>query len=372
MRGKYLLALILCVLMFVYGHPLKADDGKDKEKTEPYFHYGKPTSFIEIHGFINFEFFSYGKDGKRGGISSFDLHHTYLIFSSQIREDLYALFEFEIEHGAEEMRFDRMFVEYAPSPYFIVRVGQDYSPFGVEIRHYHAPSRILQSRPFITEMLFDEWREVGIEWIGNISLGPGQFRWETMLANGPSGVTKAGRQKQDTNNGKTFIGRLSYNYFWGEDAFLRIGASFVPSFAYRDNLKMSFTGADFRLHTRHLDIHAEYVRQTADILFGAFKAENVIDFSGPVLFDQKGWTYYILSAYRFFPEWKGFYFVQFGVRYDEIRSDIHRQYHRRWTLSIAYSPIEHVLIRGDYMWIRETRGIELDNDGILVGCVIDF
>lgn len=222
----------------------------------------------------------------------------------------------------------------------------------------------MATRPLTSELLFDEWSEVGIEWIGNIRLPAGMIRWETMLSNGPRGLTKEERQTKDNNGAKMFTGRLSYRRVW-ETGYFDLGFSYVPSFSYDDDetMQMSFWGLDFRWKTTRFDAQAEYLRQTAD--YTLYPEEARFN-------DVTSWGYYGMVGVTVLGQKKGVHLLQVNARLDEIHSEPLGKLQRSFSLGFSYSPVAHVVLRGDYQWFHETQGAQRPNNGFILEAVVDF
>ena len=227
--------------------------------------YGSPETFAEFHGFVNLEYFDFQKDGElgrvHGGDSSFDLHNFYFNAIAKIRQNVTAFGEIEYEHGGDELKVDRAFIDWRIADGLAFRLGKFYTPFGLEIKTYQAPARKLVSRPLYTEeLLFDEWTDVGVNAYGILGPKPLRFIYDLAVTNGPKGLTEEDTQNTDNNPRKDFIARVSVIPYLAEEIFLEIGGSYAYG-KYDDDSRLTVRlfGGDLRLLAMGLELVAEYV-----------------------------------------------------------------------------------------------------------------
>ncbi|MBI3811818.1 MAG: hypothetical protein HY283_06400 [Nitrospirae bacterium] len=345
--------------------------------------YGSPDSFAEFHGFISLEFMDFQKDGPSGnevgapGTSTFDLHNFYFNAIAKVRQNVTIFGEVEYEHGGGEINLDRAFIDWGlAEDYLSVRLGKFYSPFGLDLRDYQAPTRKLVSRPLMADaLLFNEWTEVGINAYGQIKPRPVGFTYDIALVNGPGDVDKNGmpllasdllseqsRQNRDNNSSKDIVGRISVPVDLGAGT-VELGGSWgggrYSSKGAPENLDFSLTGVDAEFRMAGVLLRSEYVKRKAD-------------FPGNVTVNSK--SYYVQASYRVGFNQNGLNYLEPVVRYDSLDPDtgISKNEMTETSFGLNYSPYAHMVIRSEYQFNSEKQTPHLKNNGYLLQAVVDF
>ena len=328
--------------------------------------YGSPESFAEFHGFVSLEYIN-----LRGGAKTFDLHEFYFNAIAKIRKNVTILAEIEYEHGGEEIRLDRAFLDWQLAGRGLnLRLGKFYAPFGIEIREYQAPVRRLVSRPLMASaLLFNEWSEVGVNVYGDVG-DRVRLEYDVAVVNGPGATDGDGdgipdliedgeeaRQNRDNNSNPTVIGRLSARFPGG----LATGFSYAEgrySDAGAPKLDFSLVGLDARFTKKGLDLRGEWARRAVDLVAPARKIRS----SG----------YYVQGAYRHVVKGRGVEYIEAVVRYDHLDPGdaVRDDETERVALGLNYSPYPHMVVRSEYQFNRESPTKR--NDGVLLHVVVDF
>jgi hypothetical protein len=343
--------------------------------------FGSPDTFAEFHGFVYFESFDFQKDGKGTdaggpGTSSLDLHNFYFNALAKIRKNVTAFADIVYEHGGTEMALFRASIDWSLHPeYLTLRVGKFYSPFGLEMREFHAPVRRLVSRPLMmSALLFNEWTEAGVNAYGQIKSKPVGFTYDIALVNGPGGDTidsatglpiliansENARQNMDNNSNKDLIARVSVPAELGS-GLAEIGASWAggrySSTNAPEKLDFSLMGVDAQFKMAGSDLRGEYVKRKADAPAGT-------------TVDSK--SYYVQASYRAFFNQEGLNYLEPVIRYDYLdpNEDIQDDETTRIVLGFNYSPYPHFVIRLEYQ--NNDEKPQLENNGFFLGAVVDF
>lgn len=340
--------------------------------------YGSSSTFAEFHGFLNLEYLDYEQEGSRSGNSTYDQHYFYFAAIARIRQNVTAIGEIEYEHGGEEIKVDRAFIDInLLRPYVNVRAGKFYAPFGLEIREYQSPVRKTVSRPLMTrQLMFNEWTETGLNLYGSAPAGPLTLTYDVAMANGPgdndgdadtipdiyeftSGDVQA-LQNRDNNSNRTVIGRFGANF---APAGLDVGVSGAGgrwTDTGSESLDWQQIGADAKFSMMGIDVRGEYAKRSVDLPSGAGSSELEMD------------GYYAQAAYRIMLDLPNVYYLEPVVRYDAIdpNTDTDDDETTQLSFGLNYSPWSHVVVRTEYQMTDEDP--KKDNDGLLFQLVVDF
>lgn len=341
----------------------------------PGIEYGSAQTFAEFHGFINLEYVDF-----EGADSTLDQHYFYFAAVARVRENVTVFGEIEYEHGGEEIKVDRAFIDLnLHRDYLNVRAGKFYAPFGLEIREYQSPVRRLVSRPLITrQFLFNEWVETGLNAYGNLLPdSPVAVTYDVAVVNGPgdndgdgdstpdiaqfkSGDRNA-LQNRDNNSSRTLIGRLGVPI---RPIMTDVGVSWAggkySSTGSAEDLEWSQIGFDANFKLGGLDLRGEWVDRSTDVIE-----------SGDVT-EIKGDGFYAQASYRHHLNLPNVNYVEPVVRFDSIEPDGDKDDDERTQLALGlnYSPWPHVVVRAEYQDTDEEP--EKDNKGYLFQLVVDF
>ena len=134
--------------------------------------YGADDSFMEWHGYLNFEV-----DNKEGSNWNFDNHEFYLNAYTQITDQASVTAEFEYEHTPEKLILPIQaygtwtFIE----DHLAVRTGLFFVPIGIP-RAYTLrgnKNNLIRQVSLTHDIIFENWSEVGIELLGSIDVSEG-------------------------------------------------------------------------------------------------------------------------------------------------------------------------------------------------------
>jgi hypothetical protein len=342
------------------GQPTPEDVEAEGERL-----YGVDHAAIQVHGFVNVEYGDFQRDSATP-IPSFDVHNVYLATRASVAPGVNLFAEVEYEHGAS-IRTDRMFIDWVGLPWLGARVGRFYAPLSYERLHYYAPVRLLSSRPFTAEIAFHEWSDDGVEAYGRI----GWLQYEVALVNGPIGLTEAGiapTDIRDNNRDKATVVRIAATPVAG----LELGAAGARGKYDPDGrLAFRFLELDARLRLGRLDLWAEAIRRQGDDEPCAASPGN----GCPAAYTgaragQQG--FYLLAAWSVVEGKALVHYLKPALRLDAYQLTSDRSGARRLTAGLSWSPVPHLVFRGEAQWTREFRQAQLRNDGFLLAAVADF
>src|SRR3990172_573844 len=321
--------------------------------------YGSPDTFAEFHGFVTLTYFDFEKDGLRtpDGHSTFDQHYFYFNAIAKVRENVTVLGEVEYEHGGEEIKVDRAFIDWRlHDEHLSLRLGKFYAPFGLELREYQYPVRKMTSRPLLARnLLFNEWTDTGVSAYGRVGTPEIAVTYDLAVVNGPNGdddgddddvipeILEVGtgdnpnlggggdaRQNRDNNNGRTVSGRIGVPVTHGPHR-VEVGVSYAGG-RYSDTgtpeLDFTLTGVDANFRMMGLDVRGEWVARNIEA-----DPDNEIDSS----------SYYLQASYKMNFNQDGLNYIEPVVRYDYLEpdDDTDDDERTRVTLGLNYSPYPH-------------------------------
>lgn len=332
--------------------------------------FGAPDSFVELHGFVNVEAYGFQRQAARR-TSSFDLHNWYLSMRVEPARQFEVFSEVEYEHGTQDIRLDRLFVDWSAFPWAAFRAGRFYVPASYERTHYWAPHRLMTSRPLVTDVAFHEWSDTGLEVYGFPIPGSRLLQYDLAVVNGPRGLSEDGvpvrvtQDDRDNNNDKSVVARLNATPLpgWG------LGTAW-SSGKYDDGGRRRFRIVEFdsRYARDRLDLWAEYMKRTGDDEPAPAAGNPFITGTQAGL---QGW--YALASYDLLRGLPNVHSLKGIVRYDAVKKTSSGAGSRRATVGLNWSPRNHVLLRGEYQLVREAGGApQLKNDGAMFSAVVDF
>ena len=285
--------------------------------------------------------------------------------------------EVEYEHGGEEIKIDRAFIDWnLHDEHLSLRLGKFYAPFGLELREYQYPVRKMTSRPLMARnLLFNEWTDSGVSAYGHV--GAHQVvsvTYDLAVVNGPNsdGILDVGtgenpnlggggdaRQNRDNNNSRTVVGRIGVPVTHGphKAAVGVSGATGRYSYSEIEELDFSLMGVDANFRMMGLDVRGEWVTRSVDIA-------SSIDSS----------SYYLQASYEIDFNQDGLHYIEPVVRYDflEPDEDTEDDERTRITLGLNYSPYPHFKFMAEWQMNDEEFDPDLDDDGFMASITVDF
>lgn len=357
------------------------------------------ASRIRVGGYFDMEL----RSDEATDRVTFDQHRFVLKFDADVAEDISFRSEIEWEGGgagASYLSNNYIAVEYAEFHFhideaFALKAGGLLVPFGRFNEQHDSPQQDLTDRPLLaTYVVPTTWTESGIGAYGNLDLGFARSAYNVIVSNGLdqnfSAMAGGGLRdmrssyRADNNDSKQVTGRLA----------------FTPDFECLDTLTLGFSGAHgtYSSNARHaismwgVDVFArkgpfELVGEAAFANLGRDAALIAAGAPG----GTSGW--YVEGRWHFFPSgWRGdsawgndestFTFVvreervdtddsasgiDFGTRGAAMRDDL-----RRTTIGVNFRPVERSVIKLEYQFLREARGIDVDNDRIVLSFATSF
>ncbi len=325
--------------------------------------FGSPDTFVELHGFINAEFFYFQKDAEH--LPSFDVHNFYLSAKAQIAPSISLFGEIEHEHGAT-VKVDRAFVDWELAAPLTLRMGRFYVPFSFERVYYWAPVRLMTSRPYTVDIPFHEWSDSGVEAFGRL----GMVGYDFSVVNGPFALTENGipiTDVRDTNRNKAVVGRINLFPVTG----FQLGGAYASGkYDATDKLGYRLYELDARLHYDRLDLWAEYDRRTGD----DEPCDSSVVGCAPLFTGDPASKsgYYVLAAYDVVRAAPGIHYLRPIARYDTISNVESHSGKRRVTLGLNWSPKPHLVFKSEYQWSNDFGAPEAKDNGVMLAVVADF
>jgi len=315
------------------------DDGREPE-------YGSRATVVSVHGFMHFRY-----SEREDTDPTFDLHHANLFFGADIGDYAQAWVELEYEHAGEEIELDQ-----AEMRFFLGEVtlaaGRFYAPFGIERRTWYSTERHTESRPDAFRYVVPgNWYETGVRLDTTREVGDWRLRAELGLTNGLDADAdtdvRASRQTRDNNGSKALIGRLGL----APSGQLDLGLS-GATMAYDGDDTIDFLGVD-----------AEYVRGPWLLRAEAVRS-MVADPAGPVGdFEREG--LYLLASRELLEDGDEEHGLRLSGRYDLLDGNdrvVDDQDFSAWTLTLAWRPRPHVVLRGEVRAFDGRHGADPPSD----------
>ncbi|HLG21600.1 MAG TPA: hypothetical protein VI382_02200, partial [Candidatus Manganitrophaceae bacterium] len=120
-----LITICLSVYFLLFAAPVRAEKSeyKEGEAAVKGLLFGAQDIFVELHGFLNVEAYNFqsGASSSRR-IPSFDLHNFYLSAKAQPAKGFTAFAEVEYEHGTEQIKIDRAFIDWEAFTWGTIRI----------------------------------------------------------------------------------------------------------------------------------------------------------------------------------------------------------------------------------------------------------
>lgn len=335
--------------------------------------YGAETSFLNWHGYLNFEY-----DKAQSSNSNFDNHEFYLSANSIISERVGITAEFEYEHTPEKLICPiQAYADLKVTEYLTFRCGLFYTPIGLP-RSYNLrgnKNRMIRQVALTHDILFENWAEVGIEFFGQF---PSGVFYDIAFGNGMRDTMGTGDSwfdadetlkdhSEDNNDNKAFHGRFGYqsSEVFGGD--LALALSFgTQKYDDADEQELTHFGGDVRyLHKSGLRVQSEVMSRSGD---------DDPDFLPDIAADAFGW--YVQVSKRFsFDGRKWLSYLEPAIQIDSI--DLNTDYDSNGdklttALALIYCPEEYYLVKFEYDLVEEQHGEDIDNNKLWAAVVVEF
>ncbi len=351
---------------------------KDKKETG----YDDSESFMEWHGYLNFEF-----DDKEGTNSNFDNHEFYLNVSATMSSRVKVTAEFEYEHTPEKIIAPiQAFADYKvfDNDALYVRGGLWYIPMGLPPSENLRGNgnKMIRQVAVIHDIEYENWAEAGLDFWGATAIGENtELAYDVYFGNGVQGI-KTGDSwfqstetlqdhSEDNNNNKLSGIHLALNFKNILGGSLGIGTSYSTQ-AYTEeagkDLDQTHTGFDLRYHHTSLafGVQAEYLSRDGDDLTTLVNPNISVE--------AKGWY---VQVYKRFLEKAGprMNYLELVFQTDKIDLNLNTDTNNDKTtnaIGLIYSPEPYVQIKIEYDWVKENSGDSIDNNVFWAAAVFQF
>jgi len=323
---------------------------------------GLADRLLRIKAFIDLEYTDAGPDGSRGGVSTFDNHHTQIFLESRIRPGLEAHAELEWEHSGDTVEVDQAYVSWAVKDSLSLDFGRFYTPFGIERFVWYSPTNALVSRPMAFRAIVpNNFYANGIKAAGVVGGDRFLFSYEASITDGLGEDAlenrRGSRQVRDNNSSRALSGRLGFaGWPWWE-----VGASYHGQrYSTNGDESLRFFGLDFAGRRKGFELRAEWVSASLDL-------------PGPAGGDleQQGWY----SQLSYTKDWSRTFFPSLTLvsRYDDLvlDRDLTDSGSTGWSFGVNSEVYENFRLKAEIQLLDE-EGPKKDNDQFLLQAVVDF
>lgn len=284
------------------------------------------------------EEFTWSQKDPSGHTNTFDAHNFNLIVLGQLRGDVFAAAEIEVEHAGEEIGLEYGYLAFTRWPVANIVVGKFLVPFGRFNQDLH-PAWInkIPGRPLPNDAVFPvDYGDVGVMVRGAAPAGTmGRVTYDFWGVNGLAGDPRASIRdmrdnREDVDNNVAVGTRLGLVTNLGFD----IGASAYKG-TYNDSARLNLTilGADATYHRGPFEGRGEWMLATQDTSANAH-------------FTKSG--FYLQGAYALQPE------IEVAVRYSQVDFPGTADDQARISLGINLYPSDAAAFRIAYNINRET------------------
>lgn len=128
------------------------------------------------------------------GPATFDASHFNPILGARLSDTLWAELELELEHAGQIVKMEYGFLDWRPGSAFTLRTGRFLVPIGAYNDRLHPSFRWAQlERPELSEEVLPVvWSDLGVQVLGDVSLGPAvTASWTAYVINGLGGSWEA-------------------------------------------------------------------------------------------------------------------------------------------------------------------------------------
>jgi hypothetical protein len=336
--------------------------------------FGSENIFVEFHGFLNVEGYSFQKQATTPN-SSFDLNNWFFSAKVEPVKKVTIFAEVAYQHGTQDIQLDRAFGDWTAAPWATLRIGRFYSPLSYQRNHDLAPVSLLVSQPLMASVGLADWSDTGVEAFGSPSRSIKWLQYDVAVVNGPHtladtsagqfGLPAIGQDDRDSYAAKTVIGRVNFLPLDG----LTLGAAYASGKC--DNSQqnsINISELDARWTTGRLDVRAEYMNRTGD---DEIDASPIPGGETQIYYAQMhGW--YAQAAYDLIRDRDSIKFLRPVVRFDTLKTSATESGTNRVTVGLDYSPASHLLVKGEYEMLRQFGQAQQAGDGAMMSLVLDF
>lgn len=307
----------------------------------------------ELHGFLKLGWPIHGhnEDSFQGNANIYDQTALTLWFGIDLLRNIAFTTEMEFEDGFDELTFELLQFDWTILDNLLsLRLGRFIYPFGIERFAEDAPTNKLVTRPTpFVRIIPGTYSDNGVTAYGMIPfIMNTRWKYEIALTTGLSGPTRRGEQESAENNdNKSIGGRLGLLVFQG----LEIGASYTTGkYDDDDRLRMDFIGLDLAYKTGSFEFRSEYIKSYVE------------GDAGTSSIDRNG--YYAQVSYKYTPQVNYFGSMEWVARFDSVDPDdsvTDTADTDRLSLGVNFLPIEHLIIKLEYVIENEAKESEEKN-----------
>ncbi len=325
--------------------------------------YGGFSLDLDIHGFINLEFFDPGEDGEREGDSTFDLHHANVFVDVSLLPNLRSHLELEFEHALEAVEIDQAYVEWGIHPWLQLTAGRFYAPFGIERFAWYPMANQLVSRPIaFREVIPGSFYQTGLMFSGAFECNQDLLlTYQASVSNGLGEDAptdrRASRQTRDNNSNKAVTGRIAA-VAW---SVVEVGLSgHIQDYqSVGSDQRIYFVGGDFSGRWKGAELRAEYVHAKAQ--------QNSM---APL--EQQSWYLQLAYTLPLDQPWMDSVTAVGRVDGANLDRDVRGNNDRmRYSIGTVLRIYDHFQVKAEYQFATE-RGDAIANDAFLAALVLDF
>lgn len=304
------------------------------------------------------EEFKWNQTDPSGHTNTFDAHNFNLIVLGQLRGDVFAAAEIEVEHAGEEIGFEYGYLAFTRWPVANIVVGKFLVPFGRFNQDLH-PAWInkIPGRPLPNDAVFPvDYGDVGVMVRGAAPVRTlGRVTYDIWATNGlagePGSSIRDMRDNREDVDNKVAVGtRLGLVTDQGFD----IGAS-VYSGTYNDSagLNLTILGADAAYRRGAFEVRGEWMAAKQDT-----SASSDVTKSG----------FYLQGSYALRPA------VEVAARYSQVFFPGVSEDMARTSLGISLHPSDAAAFRLAYNINRETGSgvMQVRNNSFIAQFTVGF
>ena len=336
--------------------------------------YGAIGSFLEWHGYLNFEY-----DDKEGTHSNFDNHEFYLSATGHMSERVSVTAEFEYEHAPEKLILPiQAYGNYKISDAFNIRAGLFYIPFGIPVNYTLRGNnnKMIRQVAVIHDIVYENWAEVGVEVFGDVPFNDNvSLQYDMSIGNGVdslgtgdswfNGDSTLTSHSEDNNDDKAIAGRVGLHFQDLMGASVSVGASFATQkYDAAELLEQKHTGVDVRIHHQSgLRFQAEWIERSGD--------DNVVDLVNGIAADAGGW--YAQASYRRYAGEEKWWEVVAMIDEIDLNQNTETGTHfETVSFGFNFSPEANFIIKAEYDLVDEPHGASIDNNVMWASLVWEF
>ncbi len=340
--------------------------------------YGADHTFLEWHGYLNFEF-----DSKQGTHSNFDMHEFYLSAQANISNTLSVTAEFEYEHAPEKLILPiQAYLDNKINDHVSWRAGIFFVPIGIPRTDTLRgnKNRMIRQVALTHDIMFENWALVGVEAYGEFDIGSNaKFHWDVATGNGSPDSIGTGDSwfnskdslqdhSEDNNDNKAIMGRFGVS-FTGSSYAADVGFSYSDQ-KYDDDdlLTMTHTGVDVRWQNdAGYRVQAEWMDRGGD-------DRDPLD-NPAISVDASSWYVQVSKRWHSAKTGADASWYEVVLQMDEIDLNEATDTNGDKTVSAIafnYSPQPFLILKAEYDFVTENAGADVDNDVFWLSAIAEF